>query len=117
MMGNAGAVARITCLGIDTYGYETAPFSILSGATDEKGYFFATLSPNEGQENCRIKECKAFLELSPSETCKYPTKANGGVDGALLASYKFLTNKKMKLFTVGPFFYSTQPQPTPNDGY
>ncbi|XWS46612.1 hypothetical protein CRYUN_Cryun14cG0083300 [Craigia yunnanensis] len=42
-----GAVARITCLAIDEYGYKIAPFSFLSDATDANGYFFATLTPSE----------------------------------------------------------------------
>ncbi|KAK2649545.1 hypothetical protein Ddye_017034 [Dipteronia dyeriana] len=71
-----GAVARITCLANDEHGYERAPFSILSDASDDKGYFFATLSPDEVQQNWRLKECRAFLEVSPSETCNVPTGMN-----------------------------------------
>ncbi|KAH8517300.1 hypothetical protein Peur_048504 [Populus x canadensis] len=104
-----GAVIRITCLANDGYGYEAAPFSFLSEATDAKGYFFATLSPYEMKDNLKIKECKAFLELSPLETCKIPTDEKQGISGALLASYHYLSDKKMKLFTVGPFVYTSAP--------
>ncbi|KAJ9187812.1 hypothetical protein P3X46_003229 [Hevea brasiliensis] len=105
----AGAVARVTCLAVDDYGYETAPLSILSGATDAKGYFFATLSPSEVEDERKIKECKAFLEVSPLlKTCNVPTDVNKGISGALLDSYQFLTQKNMKLFTVGPFFYTSE---------
>ncbi|KAJ6729425.1 POLLEN OLE E 1 ALLERGEN AND EXTENSIN FAMILY PROTEIN [Salix viminalis] len=104
-----GAVVRITCLASDGSGYEAAPFSFLSEATDAKGYFFATLSPYEMQENRKIKECKAFLDQSPLETCNVPTDAKQGITGALLASYHYLSDKKMKLFTVGPFVYSSAP--------
>ncbi|CAK7348348.1 unnamed protein product [Dovyalis caffra] len=107
-----GAVIRITCLANDAYGYEAAPFSFLSEATDAKGYFFATLSPNEMQDNWKVKECKAFLELSPSETCKIPTDEKQGINGARLASYHYLSNKKMKLFTVGPFHHPRQDPPS-----
>ncbi|TXG63373.1 hypothetical protein EZV62_010367 [Acer yangbiense] len=68
----------------DEHGYERAPFSILSDASDDKGYFFATLSPDEVQQNWRLKECRAFLEVSPSETCNVPTDMNQGISGALL---------------------------------
>ncbi|KAL5791870.1 hypothetical protein ACOSP7_000464 [Xanthoceras sorbifolium] len=101
-----GAVARVTCLANDDHGFERAPFSILSDATDDKGYFFATLSPREVQENWRLKECRAFLEVSPSETCNVPTDMNQGINGALLNLYRPLTEKKMKLFSVGPFCFA-----------
>ncbi|KAJ8899094.1 hypothetical protein K2173_010247 [Erythroxylum novogranatense] len=109
-----GAVARITCICVDEYGYETSPMSFLSGATDLKGYFFAALSPYEVQGNWKVKECKAFLELSPLQTCEVPTDINQGISGAPLASYGFLDEKNMKLFTVGPFFYTSGPKSTSN---
>ncbi|XP_012082820.1 proline-rich protein 3 [Jatropha curcas] len=113
-----GAVARITCLAVDEYGYETAPLSILSGATDVKGYFLATLSPSEVEKNLKITECKAFLELSPlTKTCDVPSDVNKGIAGALLSSYEFLHDKNMKLFTVGPFFYTTNPKSVVSNGY
>ncbi|KAK6260276.1 hypothetical protein QQP08_000439 [Theobroma cacao] len=103
-----GAVARITCQGVDKYGYETESFSILSCATDAKGYFIATVSPYEVKDSRRLRECKAFLELSPSDACDVPTDANQGITGAPLASYHLLHDKNMKLFTVGPFFFIPQ---------
>lgn len=116
----AGAVARITCVGEDENGYETAPFSILSGVTDAKGYFFATLSPSELEDNYgnkwKLTECRIFLDNSPLESCKVPTDVNNGISGAPLASYRTLNAKNMKLFSVGPFFYTSEPTPAPN-GY
>ncbi|CAL9023976.1 unnamed protein product [Prunus brigantina] len=114
-----GAVARITCLAEDEYGYETAPFSILSGATDAKGYFFATLSPSELQDKWKLTECKAFLDYSPFQYCQVPTDVNHGITGHLLASYRILNTKNIKLYSVGPFFYTseTEPKSTPNNGY
>ncbi|KAJ4849113.1 hypothetical protein Tsubulata_027771, partial [Turnera subulata] len=94
-----GAVVRVTCLADDPYGYERSPISFLSDATDSRGYFLATLSSYEVQEDCKVKECKAFLELSPQETCNVPSDVNDGINGAVLASYRFLSEKKMKLFT------------------
>ncbi|KAK9282569.1 hypothetical protein L1049_005490 [Liquidambar formosana] len=112
-----GAVARITCLAVDENGYEKAPFSIMSEASDKKGYFFATWSPSdELEDNWKLAECKAFLEDSPLETCKVPTDVNEGISGAPLASYRLLNHNNMNLYSVGPFFYTSQPGPNSN-GY
>ena len=116
---NAGAVARITCVAVDENGYETAPFSILSNGCDGNGYFFATctLSPYSSLvENKKIKECKAFLDYSPLDTCKVPTDVNHGISGGLLSSYRVLNENNMKLYSVGPFFYTSETQSVPN-GY
>ncbi|KAE8009437.1 hypothetical protein FH972_005874 [Carpinus fangiana] len=103
----SGAVTRITCEAVDENGFETAPFSFLSDACDAKGYFFATLSAAEVEDNRKLTECRAFLELSPSETCVVPTDVNKGISGALLGSYRLLNDKKMKLYTVGPFLFTS----------
>ncbi|XVE73358.1 hypothetical protein DITRI_Ditri11bG0111600 [Diplodiscus trichospermus] len=113
-----GAVARITCEGVDEYGYGTESLSILSCATDANGYFIATLSPYELKQKRRFRECKAFLELSPSETCDVPTDVNKGISGAPLANYRLLHDKNIKLFTVGPFFFIPQQDAkSVSDGY
>ncbi|CAL5433353.1 unnamed protein product [Camellia sinensis] len=111
-----GALARITCLAVDKNGYESAPFSVLSHPTDAKGHFFATVAPYELEDALKITECKAFLEKSPLETCKVPTDVNKGISGAPLTSYHFLTDKNIKLYSVGPFFYTPQPKPV-SKGY
>ncbi|EOA27978.1 hypothetical protein CARUB_v10024151mg [Capsella rubella] len=116
-----GAVARVTCERADEYGYEGEDVTVLSQATDAKGYFLATLSSSEVKDYfnsknkvMRIKECRAFLELSPSDTCSFPTEINRGISGAILQKYRLVENKlKMKLFTVGPFVFS--PQETDQD--
>lgn len=115
---NVGAVTRITCSGNDKYGYEMAPFSVLSCPSDAKGYFFATVFPSHLSSELRLTQCKAFLEDSPLKTCKVPTDVNKGITGALLSSYRLLNDKKVKLYSVGPFFYTTEPTslPKPN-GY
>ncbi|CAK9185825.1 unnamed protein product [Ilex paraguariensis] len=115
-----GAVTRITCLAVDENGYESAPFSVLSRPCDEKGYFFATLSPSQIEEDAwwRVTECKAFLANSPIETCKVPTDVNKGITGAPLASYRHHGDKNMKLHSVGPFIYTSDPKPISNSkGY
>uniref|UniRef100_A0A1J3K0L0 Proline-rich protein 3 n=1 Tax=Noccaea caerulescens TaxID=107243 RepID=A0A1J3K0L0_NOCCA len=106
-----GAVARVTCETSDQYGYEAEDVTVLSQATDAKGYFLATLSPSEVKDykKVRIKECRAFLELSPADTCSFPTEINRGISGAILHNYRLLENKlEMKLFTVGPFVFSPE---------
>ncbi|KAJ8749631.1 hypothetical protein K2173_026280 [Erythroxylum novogranatense] len=111
-----GATSRIKCLAVDDRGYEVAPFAFMSSPSDENGYFFATLLPSQIGNHLKLSQCKAFLHSSPLETCSFATDANGGLTGALLSAYRILNEKKMKLFTVGPFFYSQEPVPVP-DGY
>ncbi|XP_057472734.1 proline-rich protein 3-like [Actinidia eriantha] len=111
-----GAVARITCLGADKNGYKSVPFSVLSHPTDAKGYFFATMSPPEIEDAWKLTECKAFLEKSPLETCNVPTDVNNGISGAPLSSFHLLEDKNMKLFSVAPFVYNSEPKPVSN-GY
>ncbi|KAF8392667.1 hypothetical protein HHK36_023016 [Tetracentron sinense] len=107
-----GAVTRITCLAVNNQGYESAPFSVLSHETDKKGYFFATLCPSELGNGWKLSECKAFLESSPLEKCDVPTDFNKGISGALLLSHHLLPNKKMDLYSVGPFVYTSNPKST-----
>ncbi|KAL3717641.1 hypothetical protein ACJRO7_009130 [Eucalyptus globulus] len=101
-----GARVRVTCLAVDKRGYETAPFCILSRPTDANGYFLATLSPSEVEDDWKLTHCKAFLEPSPSEICKVPTDVNKGITGARLSSYRLSKDKRMKWFSVGPFVYT-----------
>ncbi|KAA8549135.1 hypothetical protein F0562_000819 [Nyssa sinensis] len=81
------------------------------GPTDAKGYFFATLTSSELEDTLKLTECKAFLENSPLETCKVPSDVNKGISGALLSSYRLLNDKHMKLYSVAPFFYTSEPNP------
>ncbi|XP_009608569.1 protein SEED AND ROOT HAIR PROTECTIVE PROTEIN-like [Nicotiana tomentosiformis] len=104
-----GAVARITCLGVEKNGYETAPFSFSSYQSDSKGYYYAVFSLKEhkGYESCKITQCKAFLESSSLEECDVPTDENKGKTGALLTSYRFLNGKNTLLYSVAPFVYTS----------
>ncbi|XP_055813464.1 protein SEED AND ROOT HAIR PROTECTIVE PROTEIN-like [Solanum dulcamara] len=105
-----GAVARITCLGTEKNGYETAPFSFSSYQSDAKGYYYAVFSVKEYDESCTITQCKAFLESSSLEECDVPTDENKGKTGALLTSYRLLNeyaNKKTLLYSVAPFVYTS----------
>ena len=91
-----------------------APFTFLSEATDEKGYFLATLCPSEVADKRELKECKAFLDLSPLDNCSFPTDINKGISGAMLDSFSFLSHNNMKLHTVRPFFFTSEPIPVSN---
>ncbi|XP_010544996.1 PREDICTED: proline-rich protein 1 [Tarenaya hassleriana] len=106
-----GAVARVTCETRDKYGYEAEEVTVLSQATDEKGYFMVTLSPSEVREEVKVKECRSFLELSPLDGCEVPTEINRGVSGSILSSYRLLLSghsPPFKLFTVGPFVFALE---------
>lgn len=112
----SGAVVRVTCLAIDEKGYELPPFSLLSDATNAKGYFFATLVLSELEPSAKLSECRAFLNSSPMENCDVPTHVNNGLRGALLSSHRFLNDKKMKVYSVRPFVYTSDAKPI-NKGY
>lgn len=122
-MSTAGAVARITCLAVDEKSHKTTYFSVRSKACDSKGYFYTTISPPKSlginYNEWKIKDCKAYLDHSPLETCKFSTDVNNGVTGHLLSSYSILKHNNAKLYSVGPFFYTSEPNyktPIPN-GY
>ncbi|XWS46611.1 hypothetical protein CRYUN_Cryun14cG0083200 [Craigia yunnanensis] len=112
-----GASARITCLAVDENGYEK-PHSVYTGETDARGYFFVTLSPLDLEDNqfTKLMECKAFLESSPLETCNIPVDVNKGISGASLSDFLVLSQKRMKLYSMGPFFFTSKPNAVPN-GY
>ncbi|KAJ6390451.1 hypothetical protein OIU77_024626 [Salix suchowensis] len=113
-IGIEGALVRIACMAVDQNGYETTPFSCLTGAADANGYYFKTL-PAFG--DFRVAECKAYLESSPLETCKIPTDVNDGISGALLSSYHILSSKRIKLYSMRTLFYTSETTPTPAGGY
>ncbi|KAL3827799.1 hypothetical protein ACJIZ3_016601 [Penstemon smallii] len=103
-----GGVVRIACLGIDKDGYETAPFSILTRPTDGNGYFLAKLSSKPLEEDgCKIFQCKAFLHSSLVQGCQLATEANRGLSGAPLSTFRTLGSGDMRLYSVGPFVYSS----------
>ncbi|XP_021911377.1 uncharacterized protein LOC110825228 [Carica papaya] len=112
-----GAVAKIKCLVEDENGYERAPVTVSSCPADEKGYFLGKVSESYMGEKLKIKECKAFIERSPLETCNIPCDVNKGITGALLSAYRVLNEKYMKLYSVGPFFFTPKTEPAPGHGY
>ncbi|KAL7151145.1 hypothetical protein ABFS83_04G011900 [Erythranthe nasuta] len=119
-----GGVIRIACLGIDKYGYETAPFSVLTKPTDGNGYFLTKLSSkplleNDGNgdgDGVKISKCKAFLHSAPLlKSCPFPTDVNKGSTGAPISAYRAVNGAR--LYSVGPFVYSSQPQKIPPSPY
>ncbi|XP_050236199.2 proline-rich protein 3-like [Mercurialis annua] len=106
-----GAVAKISCSILGENGYMTRLFSCSTGASDAKGYFFKAI-PVVGLKDCNVK-----LEKSSLESCNIPTDVNKGITGAQLSSYRILSDEKLKLYSVGPFFYTSESKPTPNTGY
>ncbi|KAH1081234.1 hypothetical protein J1N35_020995 [Gossypium stocksii] len=101
---------------VDKDGVEKS-VSICSEATNERGYFIAPLSNKlSGLEKLKVRECQAYLHSSPLKSCDVPTNVNKSIDGVLLSAFRVLKEKKMKLYSVGPFFYTPQPQSTPT-GY
>ncbi|KAL0435915.1 UNVERIFIED_CONTAM: hypothetical protein Sradi_0299400 [Sesamum radiatum] len=97
--------------GIDKDGYETAPFSVLSRPTDANGYFLAKLSSQLLEDDgVKISQCKVFLHRSPLKTCQVATDVNKGLSGAPLSAYRPIGFNSMRLYSVGPFIYSSEPQ-------
>ncbi|PPS20181.1 hypothetical protein GOBAR_AA00383 [Gossypium barbadense] len=113
-----GALARITCLVVDENGYEKT-HSVCSGETDAKGYFFARLSPSISEDGSlsKLTECKALLESSPLETCNVPVNVNKGISGVPLSDFRILNHIRIKLYSVGPFFFTSQPNNSVPNGY
>ncbi|KAL5721381.1 hypothetical protein ACHQM5_005033 [Ranunculus cassubicifolius] len=109
-----GAVARITCTAKNKNGYESDPFTVLSKPTDKKGYFLARLPISS-----TVFKCKAFLHSSPCKTCNVATDINQGLSGSLVYSsyYHILHDNKMKLYSVGPFAYSSAKIKIVEEGY
>lgn len=102
---------KIACVSEYENGYEGAPFYIESHKSDEKGFFFAMFSLSDSMirssDDSKLKECKVFLEDSPTESCETPTDVNNGISGAILSSPRSIPEKNMLLYTVGPFVYTS----------
>ncbi|OMO63893.1 Pollen Ole e 1 allergen/extensin [Corchorus capsularis] len=111
-----GALATITCKTVDKDGVEKT-VSVCSGSTDQKGYFLAKLSNYGLAKKLKLKDCNTYLHSSPLETCNVPTNVNKGIVGAPLpTNFHILKDKKINLYSVGPFFYAPKPQSAPT-GY
>ncbi|EOA25174.1 hypothetical protein CARUB_v10018486mg [Capsella rubella] len=104
-----GAKVQIVCSDPSSYGKNKNEVVIYSNPTDSKGYFHVSLTDIKDLAHCRVK-----LYTSPIETCKNPTNVNKGLTGVPLSlyGYRFYSDKNLKLFSVGPFYY-TGPKAAP----
>lgn len=88
----------------------------MSPQTDENGFFLATFSGLElTNKLINLKECKAYLEYSPSQSCNVPTGV--GVNGANISLLHALSNENI-YYTVGTLTYTSGTQysaPISND--
>ncbi|CAE6080839.1 unnamed protein product [Arabidopsis arenosa] len=104
-----GAKVKIVCSEPASYGKSKNEVVIYSDPTNSKGYFHVSLTDIKDLAYCRVK-----LYFSPVETCKNPTNVNKGLTGVPLSmyGYRFYSEKNLKLFSVGPFYY-TGPKAAP----
>ncbi|XP_006402354.2 proline-rich protein 3 [Eutrema salsugineum] len=104
-----GAKAKIVCSEPGSYGKSNKEVVIYSDPTDSKGYFHVALIHITDLFHCRVK-----LYTSPVETCKNPTNVNKGLTGVPLSmyGYRYYSDKNLKLFSVGPFYF-TGPKAAP----
>ncbi|KAJ8444010.1 hypothetical protein Cgig2_020856 [Carnegiea gigantea] len=102
-----GATARVTCLALNVRGYESAPFSVVTPRTDERGFFHINLGKYQ-LANYRLRSCRVFLEAPAPGICNVPTDINHGLTGAPLTNYRPLGDLSA-LYFVGPFVYNPSP--------
>ncbi|XP_010413258.1 PREDICTED: proline-rich protein 3-like [Camelina sativa] len=104
-----GAKVKIVCSDPASYGKDKNEVVIYSNPTDSKGYFHVSLTDIKDLAYCRVK-----LYTSPIESCNNPTNVNKGLTGVPLSlyGYRFYSDKNLKLFSVGPFYY-TGPKAAP----
>ncbi|KAL8170163.1 hypothetical protein V2J09_021967 [Rumex salicifolius] len=101
-----GAMARLTCIAMRGKGaYESAPFSVVSKATDAKGYFKINLSKYDVGPY-KLTACKVFLETPPPGECGFPTDVNHGLAGAPLPPTYRLLSDQTRLYSIPPFVYT-----------
>ncbi|CAI0444694.1 unnamed protein product, partial [Linum tenue] len=112
-----GAVVRIKCLEVDNEGYETVsvscqtmPVQLMPRAISSRLCILTTSWSRIHGKIARL----AFLEQSPQEECRVPSNVNRGIDGYKLSSRRILQDKHLKLYPVGPFFYTPEHKPMVN---
>uniref|UniRef100_M4CH23 Uncharacterized protein n=1 Tax=Brassica campestris TaxID=3711 RepID=M4CH23_BRACM len=98
-----GAKAKIVCSEPGSYGQSKKDVVIYSDPTDSKGYFHVSLTSIKDLLHCRVK-----LYTSPVETCNNPTNVNKGLTGVPLSmyGYRYHSDKNLKIFSVGPFYFT-----------
>ncbi|KAF8074447.1 hypothetical protein N665_1101s0009 [Sinapis alba] len=98
-----GAKAKIVCSEAGSYEKGKKDVVIYSDPTDSKGYFHVVLTNIKDLLHCRVK-----LYTSPVETCNNPTNVNKGLTGVPLSmyGYRYHSDKNLKIFNVGPFYFT-----------
>ncbi|CAN6905912.1 unnamed protein product, partial [Brassica oleracea] len=98
-----GAKAKIVCSEPGSYGKDKKDVVIYSDPTDSKGYFHVALTNIKDLLHCRVK-----LYTSPVEACNNPTNVNKGLTGLPLSmyGYRYHSDKNLKIFSVGPFYFT-----------
>lgn len=102
-----GAVVEIRCPSSYENGYNQASY-ILHSETDNNGFLVEKLPVSEiTDKSINLKQCKAFIKYSPSETCNVPAcSASSGAHLSLLGAHP-----DKIFYTVGNLIY------TPNTRY
>ncbi|CAN6899729.1 unnamed protein product, partial [Brassica oleracea] len=100
------AKAKIVCSEPGSYGKDKKDVVIYSDPTDSKGYFHVALSNIKDLLHCRVK-----LYTSPVEACNNPTNVNklrACLTGLPLSmyGYRYHSDKNLKIFSVGPFYFT-----------
>ncbi|KAH0912600.1 hypothetical protein HID58_035921 [Brassica napus] len=95
--------AKIMCSEPGSYGKDKKDVVIYSDPTDSKGYFHVALTNIKDLLHCRVK-----LYTSPVGTCNNPTNVNKGIAGVPLSmyGYRYHSDKNLKIFSVGPFYFT-----------
>ncbi|WZZ18208.1 hypothetical protein YC2023_111297 [Brassica napus] len=98
-----GAKAKIMCSEPGSYGKDKKDVVIYSDPTDSKGFFHVALTNIKDLLHCRVK-----LYTSPVGTCNNPTNVNKGITGVPLSmyGYRYHSDKNLKIFSVGPFYFT-----------
>ncbi|XP_010544993.1 PREDICTED: proline-rich protein 3-like [Tarenaya hassleriana] len=106
-----GAKAKLVCTEMDSYGKQKEGLVIYSNPSNEKGYFYLTVTDAVKD----IALCKVKLHSSPVATCKNPTNVNKGLTGVPLSLYQYraFPDKHLNLYSVGPFFFTGSQAPQP----
>ncbi|XP_010523958.1 PREDICTED: proline-rich protein 3-like [Tarenaya hassleriana] len=110
-----GAKAKLVCSEVDSYGKNKEEVVLYSKQTDGKGYFELTVTEVVKD----IALCRVKLHSSPMATCKNPTNVNKGLTGAPLSLYNYRTfpDRNLKMYSVGPFYFTGSEHAPPHPNY
>ncbi|XVF04495.1 hypothetical protein REPUB_Repub05bG0087700 [Reevesia pubescens] len=114
---NSRGFANVTCQALDEIGLEkTLQFAAYQLMQRVASLQHCLLSLSVLDKSLKLKDCKAFFQKSPLETCNVPTDVNKKITGAPFSAYHVFKEKHTKFYFVGPFYYTFEAKPVPN-GY